>query len=347
MAAVTVILPVYNTAEYLRQCMDSIVTQTLEDLEIICVDDGSTDRSAEILLEYAQRDKRVSVIGQTNRGAGAARNTGLARATGEYLIFLDSDDWFEGAYLELALRKARETSADVTVCGAVEFDTATGRELPSDWMLDGCGMPADGFSPKDEAEHIFRFTHGWPWDKLYRTAYVKAKRLVFPEFRNSEDLVFVYESLALADTVAIFPQRMVHHRTRRSGSVSDGRSGDIEAPYQALLLLRERLREEKLYAIFAPAFLRWALGFLVWHVGYLSDAELRKRSFRRMRAQWLPSLGCWERPSIYSIDRLTRINYLAARYAPYPVFSIAMKLHQRRKHAHDALAAGDISGENS
>lgn len=90
---VSVILPVYNVSEYLRQCMDSIVGQTLKDIEIICVDDGSTDDSLEILKEYEAKDKRVKVIEQKNAGAGAARNNGLAIATGEYLSFLDSDDF--------------------------------------------------------------------------------------------------------------------------------------------------------------------------------------------------------------------------------------------------------------
>ena len=92
---VSVILPVYNASDYLHQCMDSIVGQTLKDIEIICVDDGSTDNSLDILKEYEQKDKRVKVIQQKNAGAGAARNNGLSIATGEYLSFLDSDDFFE------------------------------------------------------------------------------------------------------------------------------------------------------------------------------------------------------------------------------------------------------------
>ena len=89
---VSVVLPVYNVGKYLRQCMDSIVGQTLEEIEIICVDDGSSDDSPQILQEYARKDPRVRVICQQNQGAGAARNHGLSVAQGEYLSFLDSDD---------------------------------------------------------------------------------------------------------------------------------------------------------------------------------------------------------------------------------------------------------------
>ena len=100
MAKVSVILPVYNAGKYLHQCMDSIVNQTLKDIEIICVDDGSSDNSLEILRQYAEKDERVKVIAQANGGAGAARNNGLRAATGEYLSFLDSDDFFELDMLE-------------------------------------------------------------------------------------------------------------------------------------------------------------------------------------------------------------------------------------------------------
>ena len=112
---VSVILPVYNASDYLHQCMDSIVGQTLKDIEIICVDDGSTDNSLDILKEYEQKDKRVKVIQQKNAGAGAARNNGLSIATGEYLSFLDSDDFFEPDMLEKAYEKAKGSNAQIVV----------------------------------------------------------------------------------------------------------------------------------------------------------------------------------------------------------------------------------------
>ena len=98
MVKVSVIIPVYNVEPYLKQCMDSVVGQTLKDIEIICVDDGSTDGSLDILREYAAEDNRIQIIEQKNAGAGAARNNGMRHATGKYLSFLDSDDFFEPTY---------------------------------------------------------------------------------------------------------------------------------------------------------------------------------------------------------------------------------------------------------
>jgi glycosyltransferase involved in cell wall biosynthesis len=95
MPKVSVIIPVYNVEAYLRQCLDSVVNQTLKDIEMICVDDGSTDSSAEILKEYAKKDERIRVLTQSNSGAGAARNAGLVSAKGKWLYFLDGDDFID------------------------------------------------------------------------------------------------------------------------------------------------------------------------------------------------------------------------------------------------------------
>lgn len=112
MVKVSVIIPVYNVEPYLKQCMDSVVGQTLKDIEIICVDDGSTDGSLDILREYAAEDNRIQIIEQKNAGAGAARNNGMRHATGKYLSFLDSDDFFEPRMLEKAYDLAEKDQAD-------------------------------------------------------------------------------------------------------------------------------------------------------------------------------------------------------------------------------------------
>lgn len=324
MARVSVIIPVYNIEPHLRQCMDSVVGQTLKNLEIICVDDGSTDESPRILAEYAARDSRVRVITQENGGPGAARNAGLAQAGGEYLIFLDSDDWFEPDFLEKMAARAVETGADVTVCRAVEFDTHTGRELPSEWMLKTQYLPGNLFSPTDAAAHIFQFTYGWPWDKLYRTEFVRSAGLRYPEFPNSEDLVFVFQSLALADQLAVITEVLVHHRVNRSKSVSNCRYMAPEVPNQALGLLRSGLEKQGLYQRFEQSFLNWAMEFLVWNAANMGEAGAQQTYFRRLKKEWLPAMGFEAHPRNYYENRFTYCKYLLARYAPRPVFFSAL-----------------------
>ena len=112
---VSVIIPVYNVEKYLPQCLDSVVNQTLPDIEIICVDDGSTDSSLDILKDYARRDKRITVLRQKNLHAGVARNAGLSIARGEYLSFLDSDDFFELDMLDQCYAKLKKDKSDVCI----------------------------------------------------------------------------------------------------------------------------------------------------------------------------------------------------------------------------------------
>lgn len=118
---VSVIVPVYNGEKHLEQCMDSITGQTLREIEIICVDDGSADRSLEILERYAKKDERIRVICQKNAGAGAARNRGLLRAKGKYIVFWDADDKFDRKALELMYLKMQKKQTDICVCGVCEF----------------------------------------------------------------------------------------------------------------------------------------------------------------------------------------------------------------------------------
>lgn len=115
-ALVSLIIPVYNVQEYLRKCLDSAVGQSLKNLEIIIVDDGSTDSCPEIIAEYAAKDSRIRVISQRNMGLSAARNNGMAIATAEYISFMDSDDWADRCYIEKLYNEARRCDADIVVC---------------------------------------------------------------------------------------------------------------------------------------------------------------------------------------------------------------------------------------
>ena len=112
---VSVIMPVFNVEKYLRQCLDSLLNQSLTEFEIICVDDGSTDSSLEILHEYQQKDHRVKVLTQQNKFAGVARNNGLKVAQGEYVFFLDSDDFFEKDMFMEVYNQGKKTDADIVI----------------------------------------------------------------------------------------------------------------------------------------------------------------------------------------------------------------------------------------
>lgn len=324
MAKVSVVIPVYNIAAHLEECLDSVVGQSLTDLEILCVDDGSTDESPDILRAYEERDERVRVLTQPNAGPGEARNRGLAAATGEYLIFLDSDDRFEEKFLERMVCRAEETGGDTVICRSVEFDTHSGAERPSDWMVKTHLTPGDVFSPEEAADTLFQFTYGWPWDKLYRTDFIRKNGLRFPPLRNSEDLVFVFSALACSERIALLPEVLVHHRVNRRGSVSNSRHLDPEVPYRAVCLFREELERRGRYERYQRSFLNWAMPFLVWNVANMGEERVQKRYFSKLKREYFPEMGFHRHPADYYWDKAGYGKYLLAKYMPYPVFSLVL-----------------------
>ena len=121
MSKVSVIIPVYNDAVYVKRCLDSLINQTLHDIEIIIVDDGSTDNTPQVLKEYSQKDNRISIITQENSKQGTARNKGLKFASGDYIAFLDSDDWVDNDYFEKMLDASERTGVDISVSSAIRI----------------------------------------------------------------------------------------------------------------------------------------------------------------------------------------------------------------------------------
>ena len=112
---VSVIIPIYNPGELLRKCIDSVLNQTLNEIEVLCIDDGSTDDSKEIIMEYCQRDSRFKLISQENSGSGMARNNGISLSKGEYIVFLDADDWIEPNMCEALYNHAKNLDVDLVL----------------------------------------------------------------------------------------------------------------------------------------------------------------------------------------------------------------------------------------
>ena len=116
MTKISAILPVYNVEQYIKDCLDSIINQTMDDIEIICVNDGSLDNSLQVLEKYAQKDARIKIISQENQGQGIARNNGLKIANGEYITFIDPDDWVDVDMFEKMYKSAKKFDSDYVFC---------------------------------------------------------------------------------------------------------------------------------------------------------------------------------------------------------------------------------------
>lgn len=211
---VSVILPVYNVAKYLHQAMDSVLGQTLKEIEIICVDDGSTDESYEILEEYAQKDNRITLIQQKNQGAGVARNTGLAVARGKYLLFLDPDDFFEFNMVEELYERAEKLGVEIVISPPIGFNESTKKPYEIHRFFKKENIPQkDFFSYLDMEEHIFSSFGFAPWNKFYQREFIIKNNIKFQEIFRGDDMFFTMIALISAKKITTLDKKFVHYRT--------------------------------------------------------------------------------------------------------------------------------------
>lgn len=239
MSKVSVIIPVYNVERYLGECLDSILGQTLKDIEVICVNDGSVDSSLEILNSYASRDPRIKVFSQPNSGAGAARNAGLDRATGEWLFFGDPDDWCSKSLLGSMVGRGECLNADVVISGHVPVCAET--EIMGEPCMPHQRWPTgEVFAGSDVSRSLFNISRHTIWDKLFRRSHVVGNRIRFQETKRFNDMLFCDLSLACARRLVLLREAGYCHRVGRQGGLQRTKR---ETPYLIVDVYR-RYREE-------------------------------------------------------------------------------------------------------
>lgn len=211
---VSVIMPIYNAGEYLARAVSDVLNQTLTDIELICVNDGSTDDSYDILEEVQQEDGRISLISEDNFGPSVARNRGLREATGKYVIFLDADDMFEPTLLETLYEIAERDNLDVAVTGFDIYNDSQNRLFPATEEPNAAIFAGGGVTSKNEhPDYILSSTTGYVWNKLYRASFLRDKKLAFdPDLYVFEDVHFVCCAMATAERVGMAEGIHVHHR---------------------------------------------------------------------------------------------------------------------------------------
>ncbi|MGI6104571.1 MAG: glycosyltransferase family 2 protein [Raoultibacter sp.] len=319
----SIVLTVYNMESCLEACLDSILAQSYTNFELICIDDGSTDASPAILERYAANDERVLVFTQENKGPADARNAGIERAQGEYLMLLDSDDIFVPSFFEKMIERAAKTDSDVVLCRSCEYDDQSGEEIPAEWILRKDLLPdADSFTPAELKGCLFAAIMGWPWDKLYRTSHIREYKLRFPPLPNSEDLVFVYLALAKAQRLSVVDEVLIKHRINRGSSVSNSRIKHPSSFYESIVLLKRELEKDSAsYLDYKWGLLNWALHHTFWNIQTLPEGEARSSLVTALFSGGFPELELESHPLEYYAlypDIGFRFEELLAEYEGRP-----------------------------
>ena len=246
MCKISVIIPVYNVENYLKKCLDSVCNQTLTDIEIICINDGSTDNSLKILNEYEIKDERIKVISKENGGQATARNLGIKEAQGEYVSFVDSDDFIEPTMLEKLYTKSKNNDLDIVMCKIATYDNQTHEIKDNVWyyMLGVFrDFEKDIFTHKDTKEFTCNIAVT-PYNKIYKTSLLKDNNILFPEGLIFEDEKFFFDVYLRAQKVSIIDEFLYYYRVNRKGStVNISKENDYSDIIPISKLIRQTFKE--------------------------------------------------------------------------------------------------------
>ena len=309
---VSVIIPVYNAENHLPACLDSLLSQTLTDIEIICINDSSTDHSLVILDRYTRNDKRLIVRNQKPAGAGAARNKGMEFANGDYFSFLDADDFFEPTLLEKMYLRAREKDADVAICRAKCYDNQTKQFSPMPWSLRSEYLPEkDPFSYKEMPEHIFNTFQNWTWNKLFKKSLIFQNKLSFQQTRRTTDLLFTCLALVTAERITTSQDALINYRKGHVTSNQATNDFAFSDFYTAFCALKQCLTEHGISVEVEQSYVNWALSGCLSNLTSLKTGYARKMLYGNLRKDYFSHLNIDKHPKHYF--------YNPAEYSRYEV----------------------------
>ncbi|WP_407432353.1 glycosyltransferase family 2 protein [Methanobrevibacter sp.] len=289
-AKVSIIIPSFNTGKYISQCLDSVVNQTLKDIEIICIDNHSTDNTLNILKEYAKRDSRIKIISfNENNGAAASRNIGIENATGEYIGFVDSDDYIHLEMFEKLYDAAISKDLDMCMCKISTFEDGTGVLNDDIWYFAlNCfnQLKKEVFNHHDTKEFMGEISVT-VYNKIYRASMIRKNQIRFPMTPVFEDEVFFYDTYLHSQRVSVIPHNLYYYRTNREGSiVQQTADKDYSPVVEVFKTIRNIFIKTNNYEEYKCILCNIFIPMEIWRYG-LSSKKYHESFFKDMKADCL------------------------------------------------------------
>lgn len=297
---VSIIIPIYNAEKYLRKTLNDIVGQSLKEIEIICVDDGSTDNSRKIIKEYQKKDSRIQLIHQKNQYAGVARNNGFLHARGEYILFWDADDRFKKQAAQKMYIQAKKIDADICVCNAQQFDSK-GDIFSTDVYLRKNMLPnVNPFNKYDIPEYIFNWTTNVPWNKMYKRKFIQQHGLKFQNLRQANDTYFTIMAFFLAQKITYVDEILISYRINNKESLTGRASEANLCAYQSYMDTFEKLKIYKEYGLVKKSFLNRTINGFLHALDIQRSFQSYKQIFEKIKLEGI---------EILHIDEMTEDDF--------------------------------------
>lgn len=283
MIKVSIVIPVYNVEGYLSECLDSLINQTLKDIEIICINDGSTDNSLEILNDYAQKDNRIKVIDKENEGQGVARNLGIELAQGEFIGFVDPDDWVEPEIYEQMYNQAKKLSSQIVLCDYKKYledddkfiDVNIFRKAVSLTKSKAVKIQTGENLDKKLLDSSILVSPSYTINAIYEINLLKNNDIKYSNLRCYEDVLFNLKTRVLAQRISYINNAFYCYRIRTSSTLraNDKRYIDL---INIIGLVKDYLKEQNLLGYYQYNFDYFCVSNVYRAFTLLQSDELRK-----------------------------------------------------------------------
>ena len=326
MIKVSVILPIYNVSKYLPKCLDSLLNQTLKEIEIICVNDSSPDNSLDVLEKYALNDQRVKIINQPNSGPGIARNNGIAEAKGKYIGFVDPDDWVDLDMFEKMYNAVEESQADLVECAVITHDEKTGKTKKKLNLYPVSNTP---FAWSEYPNYVF---HGITaaWNKLCRADVLKKNHIAFADARCAEDQIFAI-NIRISSSKIVYINEAFYHYLIRSTSLTQKPSKNNLIVPSLMSDVYNILKQKGVYDTLKEDFINNSAGLSAVHCN--KTPKENREEYTRNCKQYLQSEAYelfleYNKPYSFK-DWLFSIRYKTKgnkRYKTVTLFGVKIKL---------------------
>ncbi len=278
---VSVIIPVYNVSPYLRQSLDSLTNQTLKDIEFICINDGSTDNSLEILNEYAEKDERFIIINQENKGQGIARNRGVEISKGEYIQFVDPDDWVELDMLETLYNFAKAHNSQVIKFNYTNYNDYSGKysqsifekQIQKIYNYDLNETPY--FSWRILKKDCLSNFDLQVWTYFYQADFIKSNKIRFAPSKLGEDNLFSDGAIVLANKIDYLNKYLYFYRERNNSAVNIKSNSNFSV-FNNINLLKKFLIENNLFNELEEEWISYAKNIVIWQYSQVPDMCIKK-----------------------------------------------------------------------
>lgn len=274
---ISIIIPVYNVEDYLKECLDSLLRQTFTEFEIICIDDGSSDNSLDILKKYQLLDTRIMILNQQHQFAGTARNKGISCAKGEYLLFLDADDFFEKDMLEKIYEQGKKTQAQIILFDARKYHQLTKEyDEVTYYLRNEILKDKEIFNRHDFPDDILTLSNPAPWTKCFLKKFILEEKLLFQNLANTNDAYFTISAMAIADRITWIDTKLVNYRIGLLQNTQSHKEKNPLCFIDAYRAIYDELNKRGIYHEVERSFVKVALSSTVYCMNSIHDEKVKK-----------------------------------------------------------------------